>query len=168
MNNEEKQPTKLEQLLELPKLSDISENLLDVASVDSMIKKNQDFYLKYFLEAKEELGLAKENIEDFLEYPEEIRNKAIEHAQGALYDEQYFERHKIDKELILPIQIASVIVSKKTEAIQKNWKVDYYAKLISRLFNIRRSVGFSKRTKKRSLLERIFNIQEVDDHGHII
>lgn len=161
-----------EVLSNLDLVPSFSPSLVDVKALDQMIGAHQLKYVENLIQAEEEKKLAQGSIDDLNAYPLEIRMKAVELAPLVKYDPDYFQRNKIDNDLIKPIQLASNIDSKKEEAKIKTWKVEYHGRLINRLRSFRLEAEAREqqinRNKKdnRSFFQRLFNITPVDDHGH--
>lgn len=118
-------------------LSSFSPRYVGVKALDQMISAHQLKYIDFLIQAEEENKLLEENVSDFLAYPEAIQISALEHAEKAKYDPEYFVRNKIDNDIIKPINIVQIIDAKRDEAKTKTWKVDYHARLINRLRSFR-------------------------------
>lgn len=141
---EKKFEEKLAEFLKEQPIESFNSSVISLEAIDQMISAHQLKYLENLIQTEEENKLAKENMHDFLQYPRDIQETAVKHADGAKYDPDYFTKNKIDKELIKPIQILNVIDIKKEEAKTKNWKVLYHARLVERLRYFR---GFCKENK---------------------
>lgn len=130
----------LEQYTQPFPISSFNPRTVKVSVLNQLILAHQMKYTETLMQAEEENKLVKENAHDFSLYPREVQEAAFGHAEKAKYDQDYFTRNKIDKDLIKPIQILNVIDIKKDEAKTKEWKVLYYARLVERLREFRRMV----------------------------
>lgn len=131
--SENKLQERVAELMKPYPVSSFSPRYVDANALEQMISAHQLKYIENLIQAEEENKLAIENARDFSAYTPEVQAAALDHAEKAMYDPDYFVRNKIDTDLIKPIQIVGVIKAKKEEAQQKTWKVDYHARLINRL-----------------------------------
>ena len=113
-------------------------SVVDLETIDQYLKANQLKYLDSLIQAEEENKLVEENAKDFMALSREVQELAIKHAEGAMYDSSYFEKNNISKDLIKPIQILATIRAKREEAKIKSWKIEYYARIVSRLKEFKR------------------------------
>lgn len=113
-------------------------SVVDLDTIDQYLKANQLKYLDSLIQAEEENKLVEENAKDFMAISREVQELAIKHAEKAMYDSSYFEKTGISKDLIKPIQILATIRAKKEEAKIKSWKIEYYARIVSRLKEFKR------------------------------
>jgi len=124
---------KLDELLAPYPVSNFSPRYVGSEALEQMISAHQLKYIENLIQAEEENKLLMENARDFRGYDPAIQESAVNHAEKAKYDPDYFVRNKIDNDLVKPIQIVNVIDAKRDEARQKTWKVEYHARLINRL-----------------------------------
>ena len=142
-------------------------------SVDQLIKAHELKYIENILEVDEENKLVRDNLDDFFDYPEEIQKAALAAYEHTKRDPEYFTRPGIDQGLYKPCIILTNIDNKKNEAKIKTWKVEYHARLISRLGEFRFFAGKKLVKDQPSIISLIVNLfsrvkDEYDDHGHLI
>ena len=113
-------------------------SVVDIETIDQYLKANQLKYLDSLIQAEEENKLVEENAKDFMALSREVQELAIKHAEKAMYDSSYFEKNNLSKDLIKPIQILATIRAKREEAKIKSWKIEYYARIVSRLKEFKR------------------------------
>jgi len=108
-------------------------SVVDIETIDQYLKANQLKYLDSLIQAEEENKLVEENAKDFMALSREVQEQVIKHADRAMYDPSYFEKNNLSQDLIKPIQILATIRAKREEAKIKSWKIEYYARIVSRL-----------------------------------
>ena len=113
-------------------------SVVDLETIDQYLKANQLKYLDSLIQAEEENKLVEENAKDFMALSREVQELAIKHAEKAMYDSSYFEKNNLSRDLIKPIQILATIRAKREEAKIKSWKIEYYARIVSRLKEFKR------------------------------
>jgi len=138
MNPDKTFEEKLNDLRELPDFALFRSSVVDTATIKELIIGHQLKYTEKVIECEEEYKLAEENINDFAKYEPAIQESAINHAEKAAYDPAYAERTKLDRDLILPVQIVLNIKNKKNEVKLKKWHIEYHARLVNRLQDFKR------------------------------
>lgn len=113
-------------------------SVVDIETIDQYLKANQLKYLDSLIQAEEENKLVEENAKDFMALSREVQELAIKHVEKAMYDSSYFEKNNLSRDLIKPIQILATIRAKREEAKIKSWKIEYYARIVSRLKEFKR------------------------------
>jgi len=113
-------------------------SVVDIETIDQYLKANQLKYLDSLIQAEEENKLVEENAKDFMALSREVQELAIKHAEKSMYDSSYFEKNNLSRDLIKPIQILATIRAKREEAKIKSWKIEYYARIVSRLKEFKR------------------------------
>ena len=108
-------------------------SVVDIETIDQYLKANQLKYLDSLIQTEEENKLVEENAKDFMALSREVQELAIKHAEKSMYDSSYFEKNNLSRDLIKPIQILATIRAKREEAKTKSWKIEYYARIVSRL-----------------------------------
>jgi len=124
---------KITKTLEAYPIQDFNAGYVGVKALKQMVSANQLKYIDYLIQAEEENKLLVERAEDLAAYPIEIQEAAMNHAEKASIDPDYFTRNQIDPNLYMPIQLVNTIKAKREEAKTKTWKVEYHARLIERL-----------------------------------
>lgn len=158
MQEEQKEQSFEEILKDFLNFPDCKEyQLVDVQTLKNLIIVHEQKYVNSLLEADGERDLMKVNVGDFLKYDEAIQKTAIMHAKAIKYgqDPDYFAKNKIDRDLMLPIQIAQVIEDKRTGVKVLNDKSDFYFNLIRQL---RSFLVETENNSRKTFIERVINI----------
>lgn len=153
MDNEKTLEEEINELAQTGEGCEFDPTLVSAESLAQLTKGHELKYVENIMEVEEEKKLALDNLDDFLEFSEEIQAKAIKAYKSAKYDPEYFSREGSDQELYKPVAILANIDNKKNEAKIKTWKVQYHARIIEKLSALRQYSG----VKEGGVFSKIFN-----------
>jgi len=111
--------------------------IASLESLNQMIKAHELKYIEFNLEVSEENKLVEDNIEDFLKYSPEAQEAALAAFEHSKRDPDYFSKPGVDQGLMKPVMILNNIDVKKNEVKIKTWKVEYHARLIRKMKEMR-------------------------------
>ena len=123
----------MDDLHNIPEERNFAQELVSELSVDQLIKAHELKYIEKVLEVSEEANLVHVNIEDFDEYPDDVKLAAFNAYEHSKKDPAYFDKPGVDLGLYKPVLILGNIDNKKNEVKLKGWHVDYHSRLIERL-----------------------------------
>jgi len=136
-NKEQDFEAKKAELVKIPSDEIIQTAKVSIESIDQLLKAHELKYLEKVVEVEEENKLVRDNLTDFLKYPEEIQREALDAYPKAQRDPDYFTRPDANQEVIKPVMILSNIEAKKNESKIKAWTVEYHLRIIARLRSFR-------------------------------